>query len=99
MPDWTRGVTCRVTGIHLTASPVRAAIGAPGGILEVADGRHVGVGYQILLGGRIVHEGALTLHGPAADGRALPSDLVLAVETLWRHAAEQVAEHEELPPA
>lgn len=60
------------------------------------EGRHVGVGYQVVLGGnRVVHEAGLTLHGPAGN-RSLPDDLAAAVETLWKHAEAQVAEHEGL---
>jgi hypothetical protein len=86
---------------HVTVGPVaRAATAAPGGQLEVEPGPHVGCGYQVVLPGeRVVHEGGLTLHGPAAQERQLPDELAAAVQALWEHAQQQIADHEGLPPA
>jgi hypothetical protein len=57
--------------------------------------RHVGVGYEVLVGDRVVHQAGLTIHGPAGEN-SLPDDLASLVEALWRHAQERVAELEGL---
>lgn len=99
MGQWETART-RLVEVKLHLAAAQSAMGAPGGELEIEPGPHVGASYQVVVGGgRVVHEGGLTLHGPAAQAaRALPDDLAAAVETLWRHAQEAVAEHEQLAP-
>jgi hypothetical protein len=90
----------RVRHILILPATAQAATGAPGGELAIEPGLHVAATYQVVLpGGRVVHEGALTLHGPATPDRALPSALAEALETLCRHAEKAVTEHEGIPPA
>lgn len=88
MTAWSEAAT-HITRIEIVEFP---------GTTEGSDSRHVGVGYQIRLGGRVVSDaGGLTLHGPAGD-RKLPAGLVSAVAQLWAYAERQVAEHEQVTP-
>jgi hypothetical protein len=60
---------------------------------------HVGVGYQIVLPpARVVHRSGLSLHGPGAEGRTLPPELLEAVRALWAYAEQQVSEREGVEP-
>jgi hypothetical protein len=94
----------RLVRVELHAAAARAAVGGPGGELVIEPGPHVAACYQILIGDRVVLEDAVTLHGPALagaallTGEALPGDVHAAVEALWSHAKEKIAEHAGLPP-